>query len=151
MRPTLKQLYNDPRAIIAGLEAAGLENAHAKVMGIMLSVCEYWSMDRHYNRLLRDRTYQLQAEERRLRHKRAKPDPSIATMNQKRASEYHASLIIAGQYLSRTQKRLEAKISKWPEIDVDPEQLRKKPDSKIISWVAKRKMKRRKTARRLFS
>lgn len=150
MRPTLQQLYNDPKAIIAGLEAAGLENAHAKVMGIMMSVSTYWSMERHHKRSVRDRTYQLQAEERRLRHKDAKPDPSIETMNQKRASEHHASLLVSGQYLSRIQRILETKISKWPEIDIDPDTLRKKPDPKIISWIAKRRMKRRKTARRLF-
>lgn len=137
MRPTLKQLYTDPKAIIAALEAAGFENAHAKVMGIMLPLCEYWSMHRYYERLDRDRTYALQSEHRRMSKTGAVADPNQALRNQKQAGEYNRTLIVARGYLKRQARRLENKIAKWPELDLDPGTLRKKPDQTLISRVIK--------------
>lgn len=137
MRPTLKQLYTDPKAIIAALEAAGFENAHAKVMGIMLPLCEYWSMYRYYNRLDRDRTYALQSEHRRMAKPGAVADPYQVMRNRKHADEYSRTIIVARGYLKRQARILENKIAKWPELDLDPTSLRKKPDQALISKVIK--------------
>lgn len=142
MRPTLLQIYNDPKAIIAALEAAGVECAHEKVMGMYLHLTEYWSMHRYHKRLDRDRTYTLQSEARRLRLPNAKPDADQWRRNQKQAGEYNKTIIVARGYLRRTAKKLETRIDKWPDLDLDPKDLRKKPDQDLVSKVLKKRMRR---------
>lgn len=140
MRPTLRQLYQDPKAIIAALDEAGMENAQARVMGMFLTLCEYWSMHRYHGRLEKDRTYALQSEARRLKNPGAKPDPEQAMRNRKQAGEYNKTLIVARGYLRRMERKMERKMSQWPEIELDMKKFRKKPDQELISKTLKKRM-----------
>lgn len=150
MRPTLKQLYNDPLAIITALEEAGLENARAKVMGIMRRVCEYWSMDRYYGRLDRDRTFMLQGGYDPVKTEGEAISAKVRMRNRKRANETDRSRILASSNLKALGRRLETKMAKWPDLELDPTTLRKKPDQKLISKILKRRMRKNQSVRKFI-
>ena len=144
MRPTLKQVYNDPYAIVAALEAAGVQNAHAKVFSMMNDLVEYWSMHRYYDRLYDDRTSVLQSHERRMRWPNAQPDRDQILRDRKQASDYHKTIIVARGYLRRKAKAIEARIAKWPDLAIDPQALRKRPDSALVKKLLKKRMRKSK-------
>lgn len=154
MRPSLKQIYNDPFKIIEALERAGLENAHAKVMGIMVDICEYWSVERHLKRVLRNRT-EAEQQERVPYNPKCGRNPGEATdkrlfmMSIKRSKDYNQSVMGMRFYLKKHKKRLETKIQKWPELDLDPTTLRKRADIKVVGKILN-KQKRRRKPRMLF-
>lgn len=148
MRPTLLQLYHDPLAIIAALDRAGVENAHAKVMGIFAQLIEYWSMHEYVERMNKDRTYLHQSEERRARIYKSAFDAEQRRRDTKQIGEYNKVIIVGRGNLKRRARLLEGKIAKWPDLDIDPSTLRKKLDHKLIKQ--KLKFRRRRSRNRFF-
>lgn len=142
MRPTIHQVYCNPHAIIAALEAAGMEYAQARVMAMMTPLCEYYSMKAYHDRVEKDRTYSHQSEERRLRWPGATPDPQSVRRNRQSIAEYNKTLILARGYLNRTERQLNLKIAKWPDINLDPSKLETRPDGNLVSKILKRRMRR---------
>jgi hypothetical protein len=153
MRPTLKQIYNDPLKIIEALKAAGVESAHEKVMGIMLRLCEYWSVEKHLKLYIKTRTELEQCELAASNSKSDLPvtpvDKARVMMNIKRSKEYNANILNMRSYLNKLSRRLETKIDKWPDLDLDPSTLRKKPDIKLNKKILG-KQKRRRWSRNIF-
>jgi hypothetical protein len=153
MRPTLKQIYNDPLKIIEALKEAGVESAHEKVMGIMLRLCEYWSVEKHLKLYIKTRTELEQCELAASNSKGdlpvTKPCQARYMMDIKRSKEYNSNILNMRSYLNKMAKCLETKIDKWPDLDLDPSTLRKKPDSKLNRKILG-KQKRRHWSRNVF-
>ena len=143
MRPTLKQLYENPELFVTALNEAGVENAQAKVMRAMDLLVEYFSMFRYVERLERDRTYTHQQEVRlEASNPRYKRDPDQVRRNKKSIGEYNRTLYLARAYLKRSAKKLNGKIAKWPDLPIDPEILRNKSNSAFVKKVLKKRMKK---------
>jgi hypothetical protein len=154
MRPSLKQIYNDPLKIIEALKEAGVESAHEKVMGIMLRLCEYWSVEKHLKRYIKTRTELEQCELAARNPKGDLPatkpfDQSRFMMDIKRSKEYNANILNMRSYLNKMARCLETKIDKWPDLDLDPSTLRKKPDNKLNKKILG-KQKRRHWSRNIY-
>ena len=148
MRPTMFQVYCDPHAIVGALETAGVENAHAKVFSMMRHLCEYFYMEKYIKRIDRDRTYTHQNEDRRKKWKDYQDDPYQRRRDQKQVAEYDKTIVVGRGYLKRRAREIETRIAKWPELDIDPETLAKKPNNTLVREVLKKRMKRNK--RRTF-
>lgn len=148
MRPTLLQVYNDPLAIIEALDAAGLENARPKVMAMLRDLCEYWSVDRYRERIVRDRNYVLLSESRRKKQLDYTEDKETLVREFKQVKEYDRMLIRYRGLQRQVGRKLEKRIAKWPDLDIDPSVLRKKPDPDLISRTLKRRMRRGRRTRK---
>lgn len=142
MRPTITQLYNNALVFVKALEAAGVENAHAKVMGLMRMVCEYESMVKYMTRIDADRTYTHQWRQRREKTPGFTPDPAQRRRDCKTIAECNKTLIPARSYVRRQEIRLNARIAKWPDLDVDVTKLCKKTDNKMVNALLKKRRTR---------
>lgn len=144
MRPNLHQLYCNPELIISALVEAGVENAQAKVMRMMDNLIDYYSMDRYHARLNRDRLWSYQQLER-MRIKKSN-DSNTDTIRQHKKSIADADriLVVSRSYLKRVGKKIENKIAKWPDLSIDPSDLKEKPDKLFIKNVLTKRMKKNK-------
>jgi hypothetical protein len=146
VRPTLWQLYCDPSKIIEALEAQGVRNAHARVMGLMSRLTEYWSMSRYLKRLSRDRDNSL-SEVQRIKDRITKDqrNPRKNLWDLKQASRFHITMLNARAYLSSLGGQLEKRIAKWPDLDLDPKSLRRRPTKEAVERMVKKRRKKART------
>lgn len=146
MRPTLRQIYCKTDLVIVALEEAGMPAAHARVMRLMDRLIEYWSMHRYCKRLVQDRQYSLQVEDRRRSHEKDKSRDRDSSKRHKKSMAYlNRTIDVARGYLNRMEARLERKVSKWPDLNLDPSAFRKKPDRLVTNKVLKKRRAKNKS------